>query len=115
MNYVRLPLYPRQDYFYSIVLDGIACVLRIYYNQRVDGWFMDLRENGGDYFVQGLRLVPLYPMAADYTALPFDGFFWLEPIGDSIDKFRTDAFHLSKWFRFFFITDIDEPIEITDE
>ena len=107
MNYVSLPLYQEQDYFYSVVLDEVACVFRLYYNQRVDGWFFDLREEGStDYFVQGQRLVPLYPILLDYTHLPFSGFLWLEPIGDSAEKFRTDSFSLYKWFRLFFITDL---------
>lgn len=106
MNYVSLPLYPEQDYFYSVVLSDIACVFRLYYNQRVDGWFFDLREEAStEYFVQGERLVPLYPMLLDYTGIPLDGFLWLEPIGDSGEKFRTDSFNISKWFRLFFITD----------
>ena len=107
MNYLSLPLYPEQDYFYTVVLDDIACVFRLYYNQRVDGWFFDLREAGSTtYFVQGERLVALHPILLDYTSIPINGFLWLEPIGESIEKFRTDSFNLHKWFRLFFITDI---------
>jgi len=104
MNYTILPLYQSQDYFYSVVLEEIACVIRIYYNQRVDGWFFDLREEGGSYYVQGERLVALYPMLDNYTSLPFSGFLWLEPIGDSMDKYSTDSFNLYKWFRLFYIS-----------
>lgn len=105
MNYVSLPLYQEQDYRYRTVLNNIACVFRLYYNQRVDGWFFDLKEEGSaNYFVEGERLVPLYPMILDYTHLPLGGFLWLEPIGSSEDKFRTDSYNLHKWFRLFFIT-----------
>lgn len=109
MKYVSLPLYPEQDYFYSVVLDDVACIIRLFYNQRVDGWFMDLREDGGEYFIQGMRIVPDYPMTIDYPSVPLDGFFYLESIGDSNRKFTTDAFNLFKWFRFFFITELEEP------
>lgn len=106
MNFVKLPLYQEQDYFYSVVLDEVACVFRLYYNQRVDGWFFDIREEGtSNYFVQGERMVALYPMLLDYTSLPVRGFLWLEPIGESVEKFRTDSYNIAKWFRLFYITD----------
>lgn len=106
MNYLNLPLYQEQDYFYSIVLDEVACVFRLYYNQRVDGWFFDIKEEGtSNYFIQGERLVALYPMLLDYTFLPMSGFLWLEPIGESVEKFRTDSYNIAKWFRLFYITD----------
>jgi|SRR5690625_3725356 len=112
MNRVNLPLYKDQDYFYSVVLDGVACVIRLFYVQRSDGWFMDLRENEGEYFVQGMRIVPDYPMTIDYPSVPLNGFFLLQAIGDSNRKFREDSFNLHKWFRFYFITDYEGVLDI---
>lgn len=105
MKYISLPLYNSQDYFYTVTLENVSCKLRIYYNQRVDGWFYELSEEGGNMLVAGERLVALYPMILDYTSLPFTGFLWLEPIGTSGTKFTTDSYNLHKWFRLFYITE----------
>jgi len=100
---VNLPLHKEKDYSYSVVLDGVATEVRLFYTEASDGWFMDLKEEGADYFVRGMRIVPDYPMTLDYPTVPLKGYFLLESIGNSNHKFKEDAANLHKWFKFSFI------------
>lgn len=105
LQYVYLPLYTDADYNYNVTLENVACTLRLYYNERVGGWYFELSEQGANMIVCGERVVPLYPITLDYSLSQFSGWFWLEPIGGSINKFESDSFNLSTWFRFWYIRD----------
>ncbi|MNC75146.1 hypothetical protein D3C75_1266310 [compost metagenome] len=58
--------------------------------------------------VLGEALVALYPIIADYNIPELSGFLFLEPIGESLEKYRTDPFNLYKWFKLFYIWDSEE-------
>ena len=103
LQYVPMPLYEDAIYNYRIALEGNSYNFNVYYNERVEGWFFDLREEGGEAVVLGLRLVPNYPTLLDYALTNLSGYLWLEPIGNSIERIRTDPFLLSKYFRLFYI------------
>ncbi|MNY40126.1 hypothetical protein D3C86_1748490 [compost metagenome] len=55
--------------------------------------------------VVGEALVPMYPMLVDYPVSDLSGFFLLEPVGESVEKYRTDPENLQKYFRLFYIYD----------
>ena len=68
-----------------------------------DTLYMMAASEGGEAVVLGLRLVPNYPTLLDYALPNLSGYMWLEPIGSSIERIRTDPFLLSKYFRLFYI------------
>lgn len=107
-DWVELPLdNTSSDYEYTIILDDITCLIRIYYNERSEAWLMDVKEEGSaNNFIVGMRLVPNYPMFINYPSLPFNGFLLLQPIGDNVDKFRTDPYNISRWFHLFYLNNI---------
>lgn len=105
VQYVSMPLYEDSDYEYQISLEGNAYTFRIYYNSRCTQWFFDLTRDNGESVVLGEALVPLYPILADYAIPDLSGFLFLEPIGESLEKYRTAPFELYKWYRLFYVYD----------
>lgn len=108
LQYVTLPLYEDASYFYNVALEGNSYVLSINYTERSEGWNLSLDTEAGVSVVAGVRLVANYPMLLE-TKLPnLSGYFYLEPIGASIERYRTDPFLLSKYFRLFYLFDDGE-------
>lgn len=97
----ELPLYTDPDYSYVISLDRVAYKVRLYYNERMEQWILDLNYANGDPVVLGEAIVEQYPMFIDY-ATELTGFFWLEPIGMDQNETTSNPFHLSKYYRFFY-------------
>lgn len=108
LQYIPIPLYSDAFYTYRISLEGNSYTLNFYYNERAEGWFFDIYEEGGVPVVLGERLVANYPILLDYALSDLTGYLWLEPIGDSVERYRTDPFLLSKYTRLFWIYDDGE-------
>ena len=53
--------------------------------------------------VVGERLVANYPILIDYALPNLTGYLFLEPIGKSIERYRTDPALLAKYFKLFYI------------
>lgn len=103
LQYVPMPLYEDASYTYRISLEGNSYVFNVYFNERLNGWFFELYEEGGVPVILGERLVANYPILLDYAFESLTGYIWLEPIGSSVERYRTDPFLLSKYFRCFYI------------
>jgi len=108
LQYVPIPLYEDAFYTYRISLESNSYTFNAYYNERMTGWCFDIYEEGGVPVVLGERLVALYPILLDYAFPNLTGYIWLEPIGKSVERYRTDPFLLSKYFRCFYIYDDGE-------
>ena len=108
LQYVPMPLYEDAIYTYRVALESNSYTFNVYYNERAEGWFFDLLQEGGNPVVLGCRLVANYPILLDYSLPNLTGYFWLEPIGNSIERIRTDPFLLSKYFRLFYIFNSEE-------
>jgi hypothetical protein len=102
IQYVNLPLYDEEDYFYYVPLERTSYKLRIYYNSRIQGWILDLMEGNDEPIVMGMALVPNYPIAGDYLT-SLTGFFWLEAIGAEKNETIINPYELWKYYRLFYI------------
>lgn len=103
MFYISLPLYPDADYQYDAAFEGEYYTLRIYYNERAEGWFFELRDGENDMLVAGERLVPTYPVNLYYNIDNLTGFLWLEAIGDEKNETTSNPFELSEYFRLYYV------------
>lgn len=99
MLYVKLPLYSDNDYRYNVSLERISYNIRIYFNERMQSWIMDLRYSDGEPIVLGAAMVPGYPMFQDYVT-GLNGFFWLYPIGPERLNTIDNKFELYKYYEF---------------
>jgi len=108
-QYVPLPLYEDSDYEYEVPLEGNYYTLRLYYNERAEAWFSELRDGEGAMLVAGERVVPYYPMFLSYSLENLSGMFWLEYIGYDMNETLSNPFELSKYNKLYYIYDDGEP------
>ena len=108
LKYVPMPLYEDAAYFYRVSLEGRSYIFSAYYNERAEGWFFGLKTEDGVDVVVGERLVANYPILIDYALPNLTGYLFLEPIGKSIERYRTDPALLAKYFKLFYIYNDDQ-------
>ncbi len=103
-----LPLYQDADYSYTVSLEGIAYKIRLYFNERVQRWAIDLFYADGTPIVLGESLVRNYPIFLDYQIEGLSGYFYIEEIGKDINETNKHFFEIWKYFRFYYIYDDGE-------
>lgn len=112
MHYVSLPLYEDSDFQYDVSLENNYYTLRIYYNERTEGWFFELRDGENDMLVAGERLVANYPINFYYNLEGLSGCLWLESIGPEKNQTSQNPFDLSTYYRLYYLYPTQEEIEI---
>lgn len=98
-SYVDLPLYSDYFYSYTVALEDNSYVVEVVYNQYATVWYMSLYTEDQEPIVQGIALVPEYPILADYVIPNLSGFFWLYPIPTMpSDKYAESPEALAQYF-----------------
>jgi len=104
-DYVALPLYADSFYAYSVSLEGITYSIEILYNERNKLWHMSLFTEDGGPIVQGVAMVPQYPILQNYKIENLSGFFWLTPVPSlTSEKYITEPESLNQYYTFKYIT-----------
>lgn len=104
-DYVDLPLYADSFYSYSVSLENVSYTIEILYNERQKLWHMSLFTEDGDPIIQGIALVPQYPILQGYLIDGLTGFFWLTPIPSlTSEKYITEPESLNQYYTFKYIT-----------
>ena len=67
MNVVKLPLYSDQYHTYTTSLESSRFRLSFLWNERDNGWRLDILKEDGSPVLLGYKLVSSYPMLADYS------------------------------------------------
>lgn len=99
---IPLPLYSDSDYTYTVSLERTAYNIRLYYNERMQNWIIDLRYANNDPIVLGQALVPEFPLFLDYLT-DLTGCFWLEPIGKNQNETVSNPFELEKYYNLYYV------------
>jgi len=79
---VPLPLYDLPDYSYSCSLQGESYILRFIYNTRMKLYTLYLYDLDRTPIIEGVALVPNYPVMADYAISGLTGRFIMFPKED---------------------------------
>lgn len=82
MKYVDIPLDSSANYDLSITLEGNSYIIEMVYNERAKLYFMSLFDSDRVAIVQGVGLVPNYPIMYDYSLPNLSGWFALIPKGN---------------------------------
>jgi hypothetical protein len=100
---IPLPIYDDVDYTYSVALQGQSYILQLTYNERVGLYFLSLFNEDTTPILQGVGLVPEYPIAEDYALYPLTGFFWLQAKADIISEpYKIYPDKLSQYYDFYY-------------
>lgn len=100
---VELPLYAEEDFSYTASLEGNAYDLRIYYNRRLQQWFLELLRDDGTEVIMGAGLPVYYPVIGDHHFDGLTGFFWLQPKNEGNDEAATNPSKLSEYYQLFYM------------
>lgn len=100
---VELPLYAEEDFGYTTSLQENAYDLRIYYNRRMQKWFLELLRDDGTEVIMGIGLTPYYPTISGYNFENLTGFFWLQPKNDGNDEAAANPEKLSEYYQLFYM------------
>jgi len=111
LEVLHLPLFNSPDYRYSVSLEGSSFEIRIYYNERVEWWAIDVRHSDGDPIVLGQRLSIEHPLFLDYVLDGLTGMFWLEPKGKFKNQTLKHPLELHKYYNLFYYFEEDDEEE----
>ena len=67
MDYIEIEVPDMNDSVSRIVLSGVAYLIRFTYNHTGDYWKFGLRTSQGDVIVEGIKIVPNYPLNVFYA------------------------------------------------
>lgn len=101
-NFVALPLYDSYDYEYPVSLQENSYLLRIYFNERLQEWYVDVTDDSGTKLISGRRLT-LEGTVWLEEVQELSGCLYLEPIG--LDRKETVANYdkLYKYYKLFYL------------
>lgn len=77
MLYVDIPIIDEPFYDLSISLEGNSYILSFVYNERAQQTFMSIYDSANNAIVEGVGVVPEYPMTLDYAINELTGYFLL--------------------------------------
>lgn len=105
-QFTELPLYSDSYYEYRIALEDEARVVTFRWQDRTSSWYLDVKQDDLTPVVLGIKLVPYYPILADYQLqeLGINGYFVLVDSGDFItDKIATSPEALAQYYKLFYV------------
>lgn len=108
MKRVRIDLDDYPIYSLYISLEGVLYKIRLYFNERMQSWIMDLYHGDESPIVLGQRLTPNYPLFLNYTIEDLSGYFLLSPKGQYKNKTIEDPYQIKKYYDFFYYYEDEE-------
>ena len=77
-----IPLFPFPSYQYSVSVEGLSKIIKMEYRTLDKAFRMSVYNPDNSPIVLGIKVVPMYPILADYdlTDHGLNGYFYLEPI-----------------------------------
>lgn len=103
--YVSLPLYDNESYYkYSIALEGTSFRLQFLYNNKMQRYTLTLSTSDDEVIVEGVGLVPNYPIMANYVIDGLSGYFLLAPKDNSgIEYYKLYPRNLGKYYELIYV------------
>jgi hypothetical protein len=105
-KYKQLPLYSDSDYSYSTVLDGKTYIIRIYFVQKTNSWYMSLFNESKAPVVSGIRLIPSFPLLQEHSLSELSGIFLLISKSDNTsEEYLTKSRYLNQYYELYYISE----------
>ncbi len=99
LKYIDVPLFDYPFYDFSIALEGNSYVLSFLYNERSQLYFMSIFDSNNSPIVQGVAVVPEYPITLDYAIPNLSGYFLLTRKATNISEpYKTYPDKLSEYY-----------------
>ena len=99
MIYVDIPIIDDPFYDLSISFEGNSYIMQFVYNERMQLYTMSLFDSDNVAIVQGVGLVPEYPITIDYAIPNLSGYFLLTKKATLISEpYKTFPDKLSEYY-----------------
>jgi hypothetical protein len=102
----EMPLYPEPYYEYRVALEDQARVVTFRWQDRTSSWHMDIKQDDLTPIVLGIKLVPYFPILADYQLQDkgLSGYFVLVDSGDFLsNQLNSSPKALQQFYRLFYV------------
>lgn len=102
----KLPLFSDPITSYSVDVEGVNRTIVFKWNNRTSNWHFDLINDDGTVVVEGIKLVPNYPMLVDYQLEEKDltGYFCLVDAGSfPSNKLNVGPESLPQWYELYYV------------
>lgn len=94
-------------YSYSTILNKVSYNIVIRYSTRDSNWYLDLFSADNEPLVLATRLVPNYPLLADFIVPTLSGYFLLFPTEEvNISKLITEPENIADYFELVYVYDV---------
>ncbi len=105
MKIIQLPLYEDQYYTYSTAIEGARFTLTFLWNERDNGWRLDIVKEDGSPVLLGYKLVSSYPMLADYSLNDdgLSGYMILLPKSKEAGLLKTSASAMAQYYNLYYL------------
>lgn len=102
--YVSIPLDSSSYYGMSVSLEGNSYNLDFIYNERTKLYHLSLFDADNNSLVEGVGLVPSYPILLDYALPSLTGYFWLGSNSTiNTEKYKEFPDKISEYYSLFYI------------
>ena len=106
-NFTQLPTYIDPYFGYRMSIEGQTRNFTFYWNERASCWEVDIVNADGVIVIQGMKLVPQYPILADYdlTSVGLTGYFCVLPSNDNqTGRLEDNPEALTQFFGLYYVT-----------
>ena len=106
ITYVDIPIIDNPFYDMSISLEGNSYVIQFTYVERMSLYVMSLFNSDGTPLVQGVAVVPEYPITLDYAIPNLSGYFLLTKKAELISEpYKTYPDKLAEYYWMVYLYD----------
>lgn len=108
---VNLTLYNHPNYSFTCSLEDRSYRIRLYYNERMASWVIDLSYSDRTPIILGQRLTPQFPLFLDYNLSGLSGYFHLVPIGKDQNYTSINPLELYRYYELYYVYQVDDGEE----
>ena len=103
---VELPLFSEPYHEYRTALEDQSVLLTFRWQDRTSSWYMDIKQDDLTPIVLGIKLVPYFPILADYQLQDrgLGGYLVLIDAGDfQSNKLNNSPAAMKQFYRLFYV------------
>jgi hypothetical protein len=103
---LEIPTYPEPYFQYTTVIEDSNKLITLRWVDRTSSWYIDIKQEDLTPIVEGVRLVPYYPLLTDYalTSAGMTGYFLLIDSGSYLsNKLGENPEALNQYYKLYYI------------
>lgn len=108
-RYVDMPLYEDAFYTYSITLEGQSYIIEMLYVEKMELYTLSLYTANGTPLLNGVGIVPYFPIARNYAIEGLSGYFTLVSKAREVaEPYKVYPDKLSEYYNMYYVYESEE-------